>query len=183
MPQPVNNFVQSIFGRVATAARQEVDRYAQWAQGMLRQAQGWPAVAAQGVTCACRLVTPHGPALCRMPGIGMCGVCGVGVCVDHAYLNVGEMVCSGCVAALKGQHPGAHQQAPKSQAPRLTREQCLKTLGLPRDAHSDDIRDRYRALVKRHHPDRARSEEDRQKRELKMRDLNAAYRALTATQQ
>lgn len=55
-----------------------------------------------------------------------------------------------------------------------------KTLGVSRDASDDDIKQAYRALARKYHPDRYAGKPELQaSAEQKMKEINAAYDAIT----
>jgi preprotein translocase subunit Sec63 len=61
----------------------------------------------------------------------------------------------------------------------ITREQCLRVLGLPANATSQDIKTTYRDLVKVWHPDRFSHDPAMTKKaDEKLKEINAAYNAL-----
>lgn len=54
-----------------------------------------------------------------------------------------------------------------------------KVLGVSPSATDEEIRDAYRALVKKYHPDRYQDSALKEKAEEKMKEINAAYEMLT----
>lgn len=186
----IPSILQSLLGTATTAARREVDRYSGWLVEMGRFAQTWPIVASSGLACGCGVQSPHGPVRCGAPAVGVCVVCQQGCCLPHGAMAPGVVVCGSCISAARvarGLSPEVPKQgAPAPEPPKKpqpTRAELLRVLRLKPEATDDEIRSQYRELAKRHHPDRAKNEADRQRREARMRDLNAAYAALTQTPQ
>lgn len=72
------------------------------------------------------------------------------------------------IGAGSGDHP-AH--------PPVSKEECLayQTLGLEYPVTADDIKSRYKALVKEHHPDANKGAKASEER---LKDINQAYHAL-----
>lgn len=167
-----------VLGRVASVGRAEVDRYANWARGMSQQMSRWAQTAASGATCGCRLVTPQGLALCRSPAVAPCCVCGQTCCLEHVFVGHQQAVCAACVATARAVQRKPAAPAAEAEPP-LTRAAALKTLGLKDGADQQAIKDRYRQLAKRHHPDRAKHEADRAKRENRMKAINRAFQFLS----
>ncbi|WP_274427284.1 J domain-containing protein [Chelativorans sp. YIM 93263] len=69
----------------------------------------------------------------------------------------------------------AEPQAPKAKRLRPLEAKALETLGLDENATGDHIRARYKALVKRHHPDANGGDRGSEER---LRDVIKAYRLL-----
>jgi DnaJ domain len=74
-----------------------------------------------------------------------------------------------------GARPGAERRAGEARAVRNAERKALDALGLESDASPQEVKTRFKALVKRHHPDANggdRSSED------KLRDIIQAYNYL-----
>jgi hypothetical protein len=124
-------------------------------------------------------------AYCGEPTIIKCQACGRPVCRIHVFVNAQSLermfvICSGCVAAhfpfveinppAGFGHQGRHQTDPEWHY----KEAPWEILGVSEDAADDDINDAFRQKAKRVHPDRAKDENDRRKREAAMKKVAAA---------
>lgn len=200
----IAGFVSSASKGVRTKSPM-ADYYTRYVGALLERALGsWSAVHAAGVRCGLELEGQMGErAPCGAPAIGVCMVCGKSVCVGHALVSPEHILCLGCAFAAKQVlHKRAEPSpqyrasrpawdAPKSQpfgfvddekdeGSRREREKHLSTLGLSDDASAADIKEAYRRLAKANHPDRAKSDEQRTRREVKLKELNDAYQWLTS---
>ena len=54
-----------------------------------------------------------------------------------------------------------------------------EVLGIPHGASEEQVRDAYRELVKKYHPDQFADQRAKELAEAKMREINAAYDAIT----
>jgi len=182
------------------------DYYTRYIGALLERAlSSWSAVHAAGIRCGLELEGQRGErTTCGGPAIGVCMVCGKSVCVGHALVSPEHILCLGCAFAartLLHKRPAAEPQyratRPSWEAPpsgpfgfvddegdatdRQMREKHLSTLGLGLDATDEEIKEAYRRLAKANHPDRAKDDEQRTRREAKSRVINDAYQWLTAT--
>ncbi len=78
---------------------------------------------------------------------------------------------------------GPEQAAAAKAKPAMTRDEALKVLRLTDDATSDEIKAQYRKLAAKNHPDKAKNEADRQRREDRMKRLNVAFDILNRQQE
>ena len=120
---------------------------------------------------------------CGEPTIIKCQACGRPVCRVHAFVNAQSIerlfvICSACVA----QHFPFVDVAPPAGFGRDGRvdpdwkykERPWDILGVPQDADDEEINDAFRQKAKRVHPDRAKDEQDRKRREAAMKKVAAA---------
>ncbi len=117
---------------------------------------------------------------CDLEGLAQCLICGKTHCLAHSFVNhQADAVCFKCARAA-----GARTQQPRGAAwgrgnvaDEAEREAC-RVLGVQRGVSAEQIEAAYRALARKHHPDRARDEESRLDAELKLRELNLAREVL-----
>jgi hypothetical protein len=203
------DFRAAIAGLVGQATRgvrtqnPVADYYTRYVGALLERALGsWSAVHSAGVKCSLELQGPMGEhVVCQAPAIGGCMVCGKTVCVGHAMVSPEHIICLGCAYAAKqvlhkrpaGQPAyraarppwDAREERPfgfvddESGDDQRIRAKHLSTLGLGEDATADEIKEAYKRLAKANHPDRAKTDEQRKRREEKLKKLNDAYDWLT----
>jgi len=75
-------------------------------------------------------------------------------------------------------YSGYYSKSDTNAKSTMTREQALEFFGLPYDSSCEDIKKRYRELVKQYHPDYATSETDRKQKESMFKKLQEAYKVL-----
>ncbi len=178
----LSDLAGQLFARAAEGATRELDRYGAWARGMLAQLRLWATEAGTGATCAVRLQTPLGPALCRQAAVGRCLGCGGATCIDHAFASPRGLACAGCVEGLRVRRTAACPTPAKPSAG-MSRAEALRLLRLRDGATAEEIAARYRAIAFKNHPDRAKNEADRVRREARMRRLNEAREVLERRQE
>lgn len=205
------DFRAAIAGLVGQASRgvrtsnPVADYYTRYVGALLERALGsWSAVHSAGVKCDLELQGRMGErVVCQAPAIGACMVCGKTVCVGHALVSPEQLLCLGCAYAAKAvlhklppEEPSYRATRPpwdaRDEAPfgfvddepnedQKLRVKHLSTLGLSDDATGDEIKEAYRRLARANHPDRAKTDEQRARREAKLKQLNDAYQWLTRT--
>ena len=201
----IGSFVGSATRGVRTA-HPVADYYTRYVGALCERALGsWSAVHAAGVRCGLELEGARGEhALCGSPAIGVCMACGKPVCIGHALVSPEHILCLGCAYAARELGRGRKGPEPEPyRAPRpawdayeegrpfgfvddpndqdvKTRLKHLSTLGLAEDATEDEVKEAYRRLARANHPDRAKTDEQRGRRERKLKDLNDAYSWLSA---
>lgn len=119
---------------------------------------------------------------CGEPTIIRCQACGQPVCHVHAFINAQSLdrlsvVCSGCMAphfpfvevagGRQRQHGPAGDEWPYKKMP-------WEILGIEQNADEAEVNEAFRQKAKKVHPDRARDEADRLKREKAMKTVTAA---------
>jgi hypothetical protein len=141
----------------------------------------WRVVAASGIRCTGKMhFRQVGAVDCPHPAIGACISCKQALCIGHAFVSVdGVLVCASCVAKL-GKAAGPDPSPPTNQED--LRKKHLKVLGLGDDATWDQINDAFRALSKKHHPDRA-APAKRAAAEKKFKTLSESFTWLKEHQQ
>lgn len=119
---------------------------------------------------------------CGEPTIIRCQACGQPVCHVHAFINARSLdklsvVCSGCMA----QHfpfvepPGAHgHQGGPAGDDWPYKKMPWEILGVEQDADEATVNAAFKQKAKKVHPDRAKDEQDRVKREKAMKTVTAA---------
>jgi len=120
---------------------------------------------------------------CGEPTIIKCQACGRPVCRVHAFVNAQSIerlfvICSGCVAqhfpfVEIGPPPGFGQDR-RVNVEWHYQEPPWEILGISQDADDAEINDAFRQKAKRVHPDRAKDEQDRKRREAAMKKVAAA---------
>lgn len=120
---------------------------------------------------------------CGAPTIIKCQSCGKPVCRIHAFINAQSIerlfvICSECVSqhfpfveVESPPHPG-HEHA--TDAEWKYRGTPWDILGVSQEADENEINEAFRQKAKRVHPDRAKDEKDRKKREAAMKKVAAA---------
>lgn len=120
---------------------------------------------------------------CGEPTIIKCQACGQPVCRVHAFVNAQSIerlfvICSGCVAvhfpfvevSSPGGFGGEHNVDPEWHY----KDAPWDILGISENASDDDVNEAFRQKAKKVHPDRAKDEADRVKRERAMKKVAAA---------
>jgi len=126
----------------------------------------WQPIVASGIRCALRPKLPDGRfASCPEPAIGACGFCSAPTCLGHAMIDSqANILCYKCLAeaakrmgAPPREAAGAPPGAARADAAeeRAQRRKCLHVLGLADPVTDEEIKDEFRALMRKHHPDRA----------------------------
>lgn len=191
IPKPQDPFLARLLQWTAQVQMHALSRWRTVAASGLRCRQ--PVGAAGG--------PPHE---CLEPAIGACQLCQGETCLEHAVVAAtGNFACAQCMAAMEElvrekrgagarqsawwatppraaePPPGAWPGSPPNGAPpeedeRVVRARHLSTLGLVDPVTEDEVREQYRALAKKHHPDRA-SASNRQDSERRLKKINAAY--------
>jgi hypothetical protein len=120
---------------------------------------------------------------CGEPTIIKCQACGRPVCRIHAFVNAQSIerlfvICSGCVAVhfpfVEVSPPGGFSNERQVDQEWQYRETPWDILGVSQSADDEEINDAFRQKAKRVHPDRAKDEHDRRKREAAMKKVAAA---------
>lgn len=175
--------IGQIVGRFAQGVRPDdpiTKRYlavlAKLAQQALSQ---WSAVSAAGIRCNVQLLHRRSghKRHCGELAAGICVVCSTATCIDHALVSPrdGRIVCESCVITVSNAYVPP-RGAPNHEA--HLRAQHLRTLQLDADASQDEIKQAFRELARKHHPDgkHGKAQERAAKR---MKGINAAYTWLT----
>lgn len=177
-------------------------RLLQWTAQIQMHALGrWRAVAMSGVRCEQPVGrVGEAPHKCGEPAIGACQLCLGTTCLEHAVVaSTGNFACAQCMAAMEelvrekrgvrarqsawwasppraeqAPPPGAPPGAAPAESEGQIRERHLKTLGLTDPVTDAEVREQFRTLAKRHHPDRA-SAGNRDAAERKFKRISAAY--------
>jgi hypothetical protein len=119
---------------------------------------------------------------CGEPTIIKCQACGQPVCHIHAFINAKSLdklsvVCSNCMAQyfpfVEVAGPGRHQHGPGGEDWPY-KKMPWEILGIERDADEVEVNEAFRQKAKKVHPDRAKDEPDRLKREKAMKTVTAA---------
>lgn len=119
---------------------------------------------------------------CAEPTILRCQACGQPVCHIHSFINARgiekiSVVCSGCMAQhfpfVEVAGPRSGQGSPSGDDWHYEK-MPWEILGIEQDADEATINEAFRQKAKKVHPDRARDEQDRQKRERVMKRVAAA---------
>jgi hypothetical protein len=146
----------------------------------------WAAFAMSGVRCSLRPLDPQTQrfVVCGQAAIGPCKFCQQAVCLHHVMLSeMAEIVCFKCMADveqfMRQRHAGATPaKAPDDEA--VLRKKYLRVLGLKDPTTWDEVREEYRRLAHKHHPDRATTPAKREVATRKLVELNAAHEWLRA---
>lgn len=92
--------------------------------------------------------------------------------------TTGDRQGRGAEPAGDGAGAGAGRASGAEESERLWSGDPHVVLGVPNTASEQDIKRAYRRLTLEHHPDKARDEQDRCKREIRQRQINLAYESI-----
>ncbi len=183
---------QDFFSGLAGHFVQEVDtgnpvadKYTRWIGKLLQNVSRWTTISSAGIKCTVQLKDAFGIHSCGASAIGSCFVCGSPVCFSHAMIGTqdGNLICLGCVHVAKQSIEDLRQkihdknrEVPNTQVIDKTEEikKNLKTLGLSDSPSVDDIKQAYKNLAFKNHPDRF-PESKRDSAKKKLSKINIAY--------
>lgn len=150
----------------------------------------WRAVALSQIRCS--LAQRHGNVIapCADPAVTGCETCGKPVCLGHALVGIeGKAICLQCVVAFQhvvrehvAKHGNQEPPPPTPIDPKIRAEKRkvhLRTLGLKDPATAEEIKDAFRKLAAKWHPDRAEASK-KEAAEKKFKEINAAYQYLSS---
>lgn len=119
---------------------------------------------------------------CRQQAVLYCESCKQPVCLAHIHLSHrGTGICDQCVADLCGVQPEPEPRRRQQQTGGIPAEKirwARRQLGVRPGATMREIQRQFRKLSAEHHPDRAQTEAQRQRREDKMKRISEAYHLL-----
>lgn len=111
-------------------------------------------------------------AKCEAQALVPCAACGKTYCLGHVLVSYhAEGICEPCALRF------VSQERKRVTTKDLVAE-ALKALRLDGDADWDEVRDAYRSMAAKHHPDKQRNAAGRAKAEKRMKEINAAYATL-----
>lgn len=188
MPFDFGRFFGSFKGQFETAVGHAPDAVGAFATSLLENAPAkWSATLLSGLTCYVR----HHGQQCQTKAVQSCIACAKPVCLGHsAVLADASCLCHICVAkcikAVRKEMGLPDNGAPEPPAPKQRQKQhkdpeaekrkrYLDVLGLEDPADAAEIKSQFRELSKKWHPDKAKTEESRIKREAKMKKISEAY--------
>lgn len=209
----IDSFLHGLFGRppppraaggAASSSPLDglADGYREQLSRLAADVVKWVAVSVTGATCGVVLQLPYGPAVCGTAAIGPCCACKRHVCLEHAMVSPGRVICGACVYAAEQQFGSAWSPPPWTPPARpgdagrpfgfvdpdqldpqraLERAEHLRVLGLDDGADPQQIRAAYRRLAVKSHPDRV-PEPERAAATARMKRINAAYQWLLGEQ-
>jgi len=167
---------------------QKLQRYIPWATELLTTGVSkWSTVQESGFKCDTRLrgKTTGDIVTCKLPAIGACVVCNGSCCLDHALVKSdGTVICLACVEGAKihfkksGGRPGpVESEENKAEL----KKKYLRRLRLdPSEKYSEDeIKTAYKKLAVKYHPDKAKDDEQREKFNKILKEINEAFTWLT----
>jgi len=150
----------------------------------------WQPIVASGIRCGLRPKAHDGRYVqCPEPAIGACGFCREPTCLSHAMIDAkANILCYKCVAAAAkvlgveperavGSVPPPHQGAAEPDE-RAKRRKFLRVLGLRDPVTHEEIAQEFRALMKKHHPDRA-TDDKKEAARKRAAAISEAYHWLT----
>jgi len=161
-----------------------LQRYIPWATELLTVGVSkWSTVQESGFLCEIKLrgKTTGDVVTCKLPAVGACAVCSGACCLDHALVKSdGTVICVACVEAAKIQYKrsGGKPGTVETEEDRVElKKKYLKRLGLDSMAKysEDEIKTAYKAQAVKYHPDKAKSDAQREKFTKKLKDINEAY--------
>ena len=159
-------------------------RYIPWAVELLTVgANKWSAVQEAGFLCDVKLRgrTTGDTVTCKLPAVGACVVCASSCCLDHSFVKSdGTVICMACVNAAKIQYkrsPGERGPVESQEDKAELQKKYQKRLGLePDEKYSEEeIKAAYKKLAVKYHPDKAKTDEQREKFTKKSKEFNEAY--------
>lgn len=128
---------------------------------------------------------------CAGAAAAACSVCRKPCCLNHAFAScAGQVICFACVSAAAGGHvaaPASPKGAPPPPPPSAEDadfelnakiDEAFAVLGVTRAAAWPEIDAAYKALLRRHHPDR--NPRTRKRSEARFVRVRVAYDLLTA---
>jgi hypothetical protein len=163
-------------------------RYIPWATELLTVGVSkWGIVAESGFLCDIKLrgKTTGDMVTCKLPAVGACVVCSDSCCLDHALVKSdGTVICMACVNAAKISYkrsPGERGSVESPEDKAELQKKYQKRLGLePSEKYTkEEIKAAYKKLAVKYHPDKAKTDEQREKFTKKSKELNEAYHWLT----
>jgi hypothetical protein len=118
---------------------------------------------------------------CHAQAVVFCLSCKKPVCLAHVHLSHrGEGVCDDCVASLLPAEDRSRRQ--QQAAPRTDEDAkvrwALRVMKLKRSATEREITLRFRKLMAENHPDHAKNEAQRRRREKTTAEITEAYHLL-----
>lgn len=145
------------------------------------------------------------PLDCKGSAIAACEVCHLPCCIDHSFVQKqAAAVCYACVTVAAAERapkipgngrpdpaasarpgarnsPGGAPHAPPPPSPIDPRfAEARKVLGIKKSATWNEIDERYRALLRKHHPDR--NPADKAEAERRFKAVRSAYDFLKLSQ-
>jgi DnaJ domain len=129
---------------------------------------------------------------CSVRAAGMCCLCQRDVCLAHAFVNVdGSLLCAQCVATARkyvdvvvnsaptqAEYDRAQQAAPKPGKDKLA--EAYRLLGVTEDIDTESIQTLYKSLLRKNHPDRAKTAGDKSIAEAKFKAIRNAHDTIMA---
>jgi hypothetical protein len=133
------------------------------------------------------LLTEDSCSKCNRASFGLCDGCGEPTCLHHGRISrEADILCQRCVRTLLGarmppkKKPG-RAKAPPPRQPRVPHDperlEALRELGLTPSASWHDVRERFRELTSKWHPDKA-TPHLRKDFEERFKRMTAAYEVL-----
>lgn len=185
------------------APKQVWSALAPWVQALATNASTrWLPVLVLNIPCECLQRDPETGIgrRCTLPSIAACGVCRRPTCLNHSLVNVaGDAICYACaVDAIRASQGAAPAGAPPGPPPRgappvepppsdprsdprpadeipidVRFARARKVLRVKQRATWAEIEVSYKALLRKHHPDR--NPQDRAGAEARFKAVRAAY--------
>jgi hypothetical protein len=176
------SFFDQFLGSAAAQIEPVMRELGEWVSVLQRPALAkWTPVVLSGAKCSVR----HDRRPCGRQGIGKCVLCEQLVCLRHAAVGFdATVICETCLDDYAETIKGKAKDRPQDQAPpppaddeATKRKAAFTTLGLTDDSTWEEVRQEYRDLVKKFHPDKhaTKTAAQRKKAEQKMAEINAAY--------
>jgi len=199
IPRGLEGIAAQLFGRALDdVARHQGDPLLRsvlaWVARLQAQMQlRWRPILASGIRCAIARQADGRLATCPSPAIGACTFCRAPVCLGHSFVDGDATVlCFGCVGraakalgvdSARAEIPPHHHHgaafAEGVRERRAKRKAALKTLGLRDPASIEEIKEAFRDLMKKHHPDRA-PEGKKEEAAERVKAITEAYHWLDA---
>ena len=117
---------------------------------------------------------------CGAQAVVKCDSCGRYCCLAHVRIDYGAN--ASCAVCVSGYGAASASEGAAGAADTsgdwAAIAKAYRTIGVPETATLDEVRTAYRKLVIQHHPDKARTEGSRKKREARLKRVNVAYKVL-----
>lgn len=191
-PEIASGFMEGL-NEARGPAREVLEELRLWATHLSRNALvRWPQIVMTGSRCEIPPVRGSEP--CDGRAMVACDACGALCCLAHARVDyraggtcavcVGEQITEKTRANWQWEDPPPRERAKggkqQQRAKRMHADidAAFDVLGLDPDATWEEVQTRHREKARELHPDRAKSQRERERRNKRMSRVNAAFETL-----
>jgi hypothetical protein len=115
---------------------------------------------------------------CPAQAVIYCMACKNPICLAHAHVSHrGEGICDDCVAQLMGEE-GRQRQQRQAPADAQKIAWAYRIMKLKRSATLKEVNQQFRKLMAENHPDRAKTEPQRQRKQKRSAEISEAFHVL-----